>query len=146
MEVRANISRSKVAKYLLCWNFILVFLPSLLLAFTWKWYTVIFGIVYLYAFAVKFTNRQSRAIDYYIVDGFLHVNYGIWFLKRKKIPLSKITNINRSQGPLMRWCDIWAVQVQTAGTSECEAMLIGITNMKTFQEAILVKEKDIFNF
>lgn len=69
----------------------------------------------------------------------MRVDQGVFFLKRKAIPLDRVTDIVMAQGPLMRMCGIWGLQVQTAGTGQqtAEAILYGVLDPETVRDQLL---------
>jgi len=65
---------------------------------------------------------------------------GVWFRQTGIVPYNRITNVDISQGPLMRFFSFSAVRVQTAGYSaqaRAEIVLTGIADPKDLQETIM---------
>jgi len=65
---------------------------------------------------------------------------GVWFRQTGIVPYNRITNVDISQGPLMRFFSFSAVRVQTAGYSaqaRAEIVLNGIADPKDLQETIM---------
>lgn len=65
---------------------------------------------------------------------------GVWFRQTGIVPYNRITNVDISQGPLMRFFSFSAVRVQTAGYSaqaQAEIVLNGIADPKGLQETIM---------
>jgi membrane protein YdbS with pleckstrin-like domain len=85
------------------------------------------------------SRSQAAALKYWIDGGTLRVDEGVFFLKRKAIPLDRVTDIVLAQGPLMRWCGIWGIQVQTAGTGQVvpEATLYGVAGPEQVRDRLL---------
>ena len=72
----------------------------------------------------------------------LRVDGGVFFLFRKSIPLERITDVNLVQGPLLRRFGIWAMRIQTAGSSRCEAILYGVREPEKIRTLILSQRQD----
>ena len=104
-----------------------------------------FGILFLVWLAVYFLflkwliDQQVAAISFRVEGRTLRADWGVFFLKRKAVPLDRITDFALVQGPLMRMLGIWALQVQTAGvgTPMPEATLIAIENPDTVRDELL---------
>ncbi|MFA6672760.1 MAG: PH domain-containing protein, partial [Methanoculleus sp.] len=65
---------------------------------------------------------------------------GVWFRQTGIVPYNRITNVDITQGPLMRFFTFSAVKVQTAGYSaqaQAEILLNGIEDPKDLQEKIM---------
>ena len=92
-----------------------------------------------YLFAKWLIEWQIEALQYRIEGRTLRVDSGVFFLKRKGVPLDRITDFALVQGPVMRMLGIWALQVQTAGvgTPTPEATLIAIENPETVRDELL---------
>jgi len=85
------------------------------------------------------SRRQSEAVHYWLQGTTLRVDQGVFFLKRKAIPLDRITDVVLAQGPLMKFCGIWELRVQTAGTGQSvpEATLYGIADPEAARDMLL---------
>ena len=81
--------------------------------------------------------QQANNLRYRLEGSTLRVDGGVFFLFRKSIPLERITDVNLVQGPLMRFCGIWAMQIQTAGSPQCEATLYGVREPEIIRSLIL---------
>jgi len=86
------------------------------------------------------SRRQSEAVHSWLQGTTLRVDQGVFFLKRKAIPLDRITDVVLAQGPLMKICGIWELRVQTAGTGQSvpEATLYGITDPEAARDMLLL--------
>ncbi|MDD3856838.1 MAG: PH domain-containing protein [Methanoculleus sp.] len=65
---------------------------------------------------------------------------GVWFRQTGIVPYNRITNVDISQGPLMRFFSFSAVRVQTAGYSaqaQAEIVINGIADPRDLQEKIM---------
>jgi putative membrane protein len=60
-------------------------------------------------------------------------------LKRKSIPLDRITDVVLVQGPFMRMARIWSLQIQTAGSNQQgpKGALQGIVDAKVVRDNIM---------
>jgi membrane protein YdbS with pleckstrin-like domain len=85
------------------------------------------------------SRRQAEALRYWLDGTTLRVDVGVYFLKRKAIPLDRVTDFVLAQGPLMRWCGIWAIHVQTAGAGQnvAEAMLYGVRDAERVRDELV---------
>jgi len=120
--------------------------------FYWMWIlmtafmgVLIFGFgvlaapVYAWTFGPWLSRKQAAVLEYKLCETYLFVNQGVFFVKRKTIPLDRITDIVLSQGPLLRWFGLWRLDIQTAGSGQqtAEAYLYGLVNPEQAKEAIL---------
>lgn len=133
------VGQSKVARYFL-------FGQALLIFFAGVWFFgigIVLAIVYMLTLGPWLSRKQAEALRYWLDGRTLRVDQGVFFLKRKAIPLDRVTNVVLTQGPLMRWCGIWGLQIQTAGTGEArpEATLYGLTDPEAVHD-FLLKARD----
>jgi putative membrane protein len=91
------------------------------------------------------SRKQAEVLKYWLDRGTLRVDQGVFFFKRKAIPLDRVTDVVLTQGPLMRWCGIWALQVQTAGTGQGmpEAMLYGLADPEQARDQLLAARDEV---
>jgi putative membrane protein len=85
-------------------------------------------------------QRQADALKFRIEGATLRADSGVYFLKRKAVPLDRVTDFALVQGPLMRWCGIWALNVQTAGAGGqpvAEAVLYGLEDPEGARDRLL---------
>jgi len=87
---------------------------------------------------------RANNLRYRLVGSTLRADGGVFFLFRKSIPLERITDIALVQGPLLRYCGIWAMQIQTAGSAQCEAVLFGVRNPEEVRELILSQRQRVY--
>ncbi len=90
----------------------------------------------------KIADKQLKAMSARLMEKKLVVKRGIWFVVEKSIPLEKITDVAMSQGPLMRYFNLYALSFETAGSTSTEALvkLVGINDAAEFREAILAQK------
>jgi putative membrane protein len=100
---------------------------------------ILVAIVHAFTLGPWLSKRQAAALKYWIDGSTLRVDQGVFFLKRKAIPLDRVTDVGLTQGPLMRWCGIWGLQVQTAGTGQAvpEATLYGVADPEEMRDQLL---------
>lgn len=99
MEKEIDIYRENVAEYF-AWQ------PTLIIFITTVWFFglgLIAALVYRRGIAVWLSPMQAQALKYTLDDKTLRIDSGVYFLRRKAIPLDRITDITLVQGPLMRF-------------------------------------------
>ncbi len=71
----------------------------------------------------------------------LKVNKGVFVKIEKTVPLDRITDVGIIQGPIMRYFDIEALSVETAGQSSAGALvqMAGIKKGREFRDAVLAQ-------
>jgi len=87
---------------------------------------------YLKTYRCTLTNRSLK-----VAKG--------WLIRvEKTVPLDRITDLGLMQGPIMRYFDIEALTVETAGQSAAGALvkLDGIKDGRKFRDAVL-KQRDL---
>jgi len=77
-----------------------------------------------------------------LTERHLFVGRGILFRQEKAIPLDRITDMSMNQGPLLRYLDLEAMGVETAGQSGGASggalvRLVGIAGSREFRAAVL---------
>ena len=85
------------------------------------------------------TRRYLDRMACILTDRSLKVSKG-WLVRvEKTVPLDKITDLGMVQGPIMRWLDIEALSIETAGQSSQGALvrMTGIRNARGFRDAVL---------
>ncbi len=89
------------------------------------------------------TGRYLESLTCVLTDRNLKVGRGIFNRVEKTVPLDKITDLGMTQGPIMRYMDLEAMSVETAGQSAAGALinLVGIIDGRKFREAVL-KQRD----
>lgn len=107
----------------------------------------IVGIVLLpfwFFFGGVVTRRYLKSFRCTLTNRSLQVAKGIWVRVEKTIPLDRITDVGLVQGPVMRFFDIEALSVETAGQSTQGSLvqLAGIKDGRKFRDAVL-KQRDL---
>jgi uncharacterized membrane protein YdbT with pleckstrin-like domain len=72
-------------------------------------------------------------------DKTIYAERGIIYFRRVAIPLDQITDITLVQGLVMRYFNIWTLQIQTAGRGYAfpEAVLICLQNPEQIRDEII---------
>jgi uncharacterized membrane protein YdbT with pleckstrin-like domain len=85
-----------------------------------------------------FTQLLVNSIKYSMDDKTIRVEKGIIYLRSVAIPLDQITDIVVVQSLPMKYADIWALQIQTAGSSGFpEATLLGLFHPEQVRDEII---------
>jgi len=97
------------------------------------------AILHAFTLGPWLSRRQSAALHYRLDGTALRVDQGVFFLKRKTIPLDRVTDVVLAQGPLLKLCGIWELRVQTAGTGQSvpEATLYGVTDPEAVRDVLM---------
>ena len=83
-----------------------------------------------------------RTLRYRLSEHDLRLDSGVFWKKRKVIPLQKITNANTLQGPLERLFGLGHLNVHTAGhgaSTSPEGRLVGLEEFERIKEEIMQK-------
>ena len=104
----------------------------------------IVGIPFLpiwYFFGKWFTRKYLDSHRCTLTDRSLKVAKGVLNKIEKTVPLDRITDVGIRQGPIMRYLDIEALSVETAGQSSDGALvhLAGIKDGRKFRDAVLAQ-------
>ena len=105
---------------------------------------IIVVLIYHYKFGRWLCQQQANNLHYRLDDHTLQVDGGLFFLFRKSIPLERITDVTLIQGPLHRYCKIWAVQIHTAGALSSGAGLIGVRDPERVRDLILSRRQSVY--
>jgi putative membrane protein len=131
-----EIDRGSVARYFY-WSVILA-----ILAIGVWFFGIGLGVAILYALTLgPWLSRAQAAAQRYWLEGFtLRIDSGVFFLKRKSIPLDRVTDVVLNQGPLLRHFNLWRLDIQTAGTGTqgtAEGYLYGIVNPESVRDRLI---------
>ena len=107
----------------------------------------VFGILLLpfwFIIGKWITRKYLDSHQCTLTDRSLKVHKGIWLQTEKTVPLDRITDLGIVQGPIMRFFDIEALSVETAGQSSMSALvqLAGIKDGRKFRDAVL-RQRDL---
>lgn len=87
------------------------------------------------------TERYLRRMTCTLTERSLKVTRGVLVRSEMTVPLDKITDVGLVEGPVMRWMDLQAVKIETAGQSTAGAavQLVGIVNARGFRDQVLAQ-------
>lgn len=91
-------------------------------------------------FTLYWIPLYYRSISYRLTVTEITWQRGVWFRQTGIVPYNRITNVDITQGPLMRFFSFSALRVQTAGYSaqaRAEIVLNGIEDAGDLQEKIM---------
>jgi membrane protein YdbS with pleckstrin-like domain len=107
----------------------------------WSLIIAVLGIVVVVLMQV-YLLAYIKTLRYRLSEHELRLDSGVFWKKRKVIPLHKITNANTLQGPLERWFGLGHLNVQTAGhgaSGSPEGRLVGLEEFGRIKEEIMQK-------
>lgn len=87
------------------------------------------------------TERYLRRMTCTLTERSLKVTRGVLVRNEMTVPLDKITDVGLVEGPIMRWMDLQAVKIETAGQSTAGAavQLVGIVDARGFRDQVLAQ-------
>lgn len=95
-------------------------------------------------FLIYWIEKLYDSISYKLTEDEIIMKKGVWFKKKGIIPYVKITNVDVTQGPLLRRFGIANIHIQTAGYSGyshgyigAEIKLAGIEEFEELSEIII---------
>lgn len=130
-----RIQRDKVARY-----FYWVHIALILSVGVWFFgLGILIALVYALTVGEWLPHKQANALRYWLDGSTLRVEEGVYTLKRKAIPLDRITDLVLYQPFFIRPFDIWILTVQTSGMGmgAPEAVLFGLNNPEAIRDQIL---------
>ena len=88
-----------------------------------------------------FTRKYLDSHKCTLTDRSLKVAKGLFIKVEKTVPLDRITDLGLVQGPIMRYFQIEALSVETAGQSSAGSLvqLAGIKDGRKFRDAVLTQ-------
>ena len=96
-------------------------------------------------FSLNYAPRALDRLSATLTERALEVESGVYFRKQSTIPLDRITDIRLHDDPLMRWCGLQGIRVETAGqagsSASAEGNLVGIIGAVQFRDAILAQRE-----
>lgn len=94
-----------------------------------------------------FTERYLQHMSCTLTNRSLKVSRGIFVRQEKTVPLDKITDLALIEGPVMRYLDLQAIKVETAGASSPGAViqLTGIVEAREFRDTVLRQRDAVAN-
>jgi len=108
------------------------------------WHGVGFGVffVIVFAYGCWLCPRTANSLRYRLVGSTLRTDEGVFILNRKSIPLERIMDVVLVQGPLLRFFNIWTMQIKTVGSPMPEATLYGVREPENIREMILAQRRN----
>lgn len=98
-------------------------------------------LILIVAFVLVWVQLYYKSIVYHLNDTEMTWKRGVWFRKTGIVPYNRITNIDISQGPVMRIFKISNLQIQTAGNSGgkagSEISIIGMEDAEPLRAFIM---------
>ena len=90
------------------------------------------------------TARYLERMSCTLTAKSLKVERGILVRREMTVPLDKITDVGLVEGPIMRWLDLQAVRIETAGQSTAGAaiQLVGVRSAREFRDTVL-QQRDL---
>jgi membrane protein YdbS with pleckstrin-like domain len=131
-----SIQRRQVARYFYWMQILMIIVVGI-------WFCgagLVLAILHAFTLGPWLSRKQADALHYWLDGTTLRVDQGVFFLKRKAIPLDRVTDVVLAQGPLMKVCGIWELRIQTAGTGQSvpEATLYGISDPEAVRDMLLM--------
>ena len=103
----------------------------------------VFGIVLLPFWLILgrwVTERYLQHMSCILTDRSVKVSKGILVRQEKTVPLDKITDVALVEGPIMRYLDLQAIKIETAGSSAGAFLqIVGIQGTRDFRDAVLAQ-------
>jgi Uncharacterized conserved protein len=104
-------------------------------------FVLIVPLALLIAFVLGWVHLYYKSVVYHLNETEMTWKRGVWFRKTGIVPYNRITNIDISQGPVMRLFSISNLQIQTAGSSGNKAMseisIIGMEDAEPLRAFIM---------
>jgi membrane protein YdbS with pleckstrin-like domain len=97
-----SIKREQVARYF----YYIQILMILLIGVWFLGIGIIIAIIFAFTFGPWLSKKQAQVLKYWLDCNTLRADSGVFSLKRKAVPLDRITDIVLAQGPLTKWCGI----------------------------------------
>ncbi len=127
------------------WFLILPWLvPVVVLAPPWIGLIASVGILVIVLFSVFWIRKFHASLIYIFSTHDITWNRGVWWHRTSIVPYNRITNIDTSQGPLMRRLGVTTLRVQTAGYSapsgqSSEMRMYGVDDPQAIRNFFLEK-------
>ena len=103
-------------------------------------FALLFFVVVI-AFVLAWVELYYKSVVYHLNETEMTWKRGVWFRKTGIVPYNRITNIDISQGPVMRIFKISNLQIQTAGNSGgkagSEISIIGMEDAEPLRAFIM---------
>lgn len=102
--------------------------------------------VVIWFFASKYYAVYFGRLSCVLTDRKLNIRKGVLFKTEQSVPLDKITDMQMTQGPVMRHFGVETMRVETAGgMSTAGAALVGMTGIVDSREfrAAVLRQRDL---
>lgn len=92
-----------------------------------------------------YIKKLVASLEYELDGDTLHLRQGVFTYRHKAIPMERVTDIQLTQGILMRWLGFWNVSVQTAsvGAMGAEGVLLAVESPKHVRQTLLTARKGV---
>ena len=93
------------------------------------------------------TGRYLEHMRCVLTKRSLKVWRGILVRTEMTVPLDKITDLGLVEGPVMRWMDLQAVSIETAGqsTGGAAVRLVGVRNARAFRDTVMAQRERLLD-
>ena len=106
-------------------------------------------IPFLLLFSLWYFPAYFRRISARLTTQAVEIRKGVFFRTEATIPLNRITDVRLHDGPLMRYCNIRGLKIETAGgsgtDSGSEGDLIGVIGAEEMRDAILLQRQRVLD-
>ncbi len=94
-------------------------------------------------------REYMRRVSARLTSQAVEITKGVFFRSEATIPLDRITDVRLHDGPLMRYCNLRGLRIETAGQSgpqaSSEGNLIGIVGAEEMRDAILSQRQRVLD-
>ena len=93
----------------------------------------------LFFFTKWYYKKYYETISCVLTDRKLTIARGVWSRTEQAIPMDKITDLQMTQTWIMRWLNLEAIRVETAGATMVSGLsgIVGIKDSRAFRQAVL---------
>ena len=106
-------------------------------------------IPFILLFSLWYFPAYFRRVSARLTTQAVEVQKGVFFRTEATIPLNRITDVRLHDGPLMRYCNIRGLKVETAGSSGAdsgsEGDLVGVIGAEEMRDAILLQRQRVLD-
>ena len=97
-------------------------------------------LVLLALFSHWMAKKQVKCLRYWLDGPIVRIDQGVIFIRKKAIPLERVTDLELARGPLLSFCEVWALHIQTAGrgnNDRAEAILYGLQDVEEVRDQLM---------
>lgn len=128
---------------------ILVFLALRILASgSFIWAAAIFFLLYVifYKISSVLADRYAKSVVYSFEDNVLSAKTTYCgFFSQKTIPIDKVSRITLRQSPLMRFCKVYALDLDMSGGSDNRVRLYGLAEASRVRASLITARTSVIN-